>query len=261
MQWMDDARRLWPLIERYLPAAKPRALGSGGRPRIPDELVFHQVVRFLRAGCAWDIFDDLCSGSGVSGRTCRRRLAQWRDAGVFEAVCDELRHALPEASIAHLDATFVRSRGGGEDLVGLTRHGKGTKIQVLCDEDSQPLMFQMTSANPNESTITMSLIEDHIELPDIVVADKAYDHDYLRDEFAEKNSLLLVPHRANRARPPRDQKHIGRHYKQRWRIERYFAWLAAYRRLAVRWERSSQNYWHWLCLEVSLLYTRREYWP
>ena len=161
MQWMDDARRLWPLIERYLPAAKPRALGSGGRPRIPDELVFHQVVRFLRAGCAWDIFDDLCSGSGVSGRTCRRRLAQWRDAGVFEAVCDELRHALPQASIAHLDATFVRSRGGGEDMVGLTRHGKGTKIQVLCDEDSQPLMFQMTSANPNESTITMSLIEDH----------------------------------------------------------------------------------------------------
>lgn len=261
MQWKDDARRLWPLIERYVPARLARDSGGGGRPRISDELVFHQIVRFLRAGCAWDVFDDLCSGSTVSGRTCRRRLAEWRDAGVFESVCDELRYALPEAKIAHLDATFVRSRGGGDDLVGLTRHGKGSKIQVLCDEDSQPLMFQLTSANPNESTITTDLIEDHERLPKIVVADKAYDYDFLRDEFAHKKSLLLVPHRSTRAQPPRDQHHIGRHYKQRWRIERYFAWLAAYRRLAVRWERSSQNYWHWLCLGVSLLYTRREYWP
>lgn len=261
MNWKDDARRLWPLIERYLPARDAQDPSRGGKPRIDDELVFHQIVRFLRAGCAWDVFDELCSGSGVSGRTCRRRLAQWREAGVFELVCDELRHALPNATIAHLDATFVRSRGGGDDLVGLTRHGKGSKIQVMCNSDSQPLMFQLTSANPNESTITEGLIEDHDRLPKIIVADKAYDHDYLRDAFKEKKSLLLVPHRANRAKPPRDQHQIGRHYKQRWRIERYFSWLAAYRRLATRWERSSQHYWHWLCLGVSLLYTRHRYWP
>lgn len=114
----------------------------------------------------------------MSGRTCRRRFAEWRDLGVFERVCNELRSELPTARIAHLDATFVRSRGGGEELVGLTRHGKGSKIQALVDEDSMPLMFQLTSANPNESTITHSLLEDVDELPDIVVADKAYDYDF-----------------------------------------------------------------------------------
>lgn len=67
---------------------------------------------------------------------------------------EEITKALPEPAIAHVDATFVRSRGGGGDLVGLTRHGKGSKIQVMVGPDSLPLAFQLTSANPNESTIT-----------------------------------------------------------------------------------------------------------
>jgi transposase len=212
---------------------------------------------FLRAGCSWETSDELCRGSGLSGRTCRRRFAEWRDLGVFEAVCEELRHAIPNARVAHLDATFVRSRGGGDDLVGLTRHGKGSKVQVACDGHSRPLFFQLCSANPNESTTTQWLIEDMDALPKIVVADKAYDYDFLRDAFNDRGSTLVVPHRAGRARPPRDQRHVKRHYRDRWIIERFFGWLAAWRRLAVRWEQSSEHYWQWLCLGISLIYTRR----
>jgi transposase len=252
MTFIDDARRLWPLVERHIPVVPWR----GGRPRISDELVFYRLVCFLRAGCSWDVFDEISRGSAVSGRTCRRRLAEWCDAGVFERVCDELRNRLPLGRVAHLDATFVRSRGGGHDLVGLTRHGKGSKIQALCDPRSRPLSFQLTSANPNESTITSGLLDATGELPKIVVADKAYDYDFLRDEFNDRNSTLLAPHRSTRAAPPRDQRHIGRHYKQRWRVERFFSWLAAWRRLAVRWERSSERYWQWLCLGTSLIYIR-----
>ena len=255
MMWIEVADRLWRLIESHIPTVERSA--AGGRPRIPDELVFKKLVVFLRAGCAWDAFDELCRGSGVSGRTCRRRFAEWRDLGIFELVCNELRAALPETAIAHLDATFIRSRGGGDELVGLTRHGKGSKIQALVDEDSLPLTFQLTSANPNESTITKTLLEDVDELPAIVVADKAYDYDFLRDAFAERNSKLLSPPRADRSKPPRDQEQIGRHYKRRWAVERLFAWLAAWRRLANRWERRAEHYWQWLCLGISLIYVRR----
>jgi transposase len=252
MCFREDARRLWPLVEQFLPKVPDR----GGRPRIPDEAVFHRHVCFLRAGCSWDTFDELSRGSPVSGRTCRRRLAEWADAGVFEQVCVVLRDQLQIGEVAHLDATFVRSRGGGSEFVGLTRHGKGTKLQVICDERSLPLNFQLTSANYNDSTVTRELIDATAVLPSIVVADKAYDWDYLRDAFNDRGSTLLSPHRANRAAPPRDQHHIGRHYKQRWRVERYFSWLAAWRRLATRWERSINRYWQWLCLGTSLIYAR-----
>jgi hypothetical protein len=89
------------------------AIVTGGAGGFADELVFFKIVMFLRAGCSWDTFDEMCRDSGLSGRTCRRRFAQWRD----------------DAQIAHLDAMFVRSRGGGNDLVGLTRHGKGQRCR------------------------------------------------------------------------------------------------------------------------------------
>lgn len=51
--------------------------------------------------------------------------------------------------------------------------------------------------------------------------------------------------------------YVGGHSKNRWLIERFFAWLAAWRPLAVRWEQRADHYWRWLCLGISLIYTRR----
>jgi transposase len=124
------------------------------------------------------------------------------------------------------------------------------------DRDSMPIAFQLESANPNESTITRALVEKTRILPDVVVADRAYDFDFLRDEFAARGSKLLSPHRSSRKAPPRDQEEIGRHYRQRWVVERFFAWLAAWRRIATRWERRASHYLQWLCLGLSLICVR-----
>lgn len=194
MDWIEDARRLWPLVEQHLSAREERDGRRGGRPPIPDELVFERVVIFLRAGCWWEGFDVMSRGSGVSGRTVRDRLPRWRALGVFEAVCHSLRDLLPPAAVAHLDATFMRSRYTGA-MTGLTRHGKGSKLQVLCNEHSLPISFRLTSANPAESTITPDLIGVTEDLPPMIVADRAYDADHLRDRLNSRDSTLLAPHR------------------------------------------------------------------
>lgn len=255
MSWMDDARQLWRLVARYVPDPPPRPLGAAGRPWIQNEAVFHRLVLFLRAGCSWEVFDEISRGCGVSGRTVRKRLAQWRMLGVFEQVCEELRAQLEAPAVAHMDAMFVRARYSGEQ-VGLTRHGKGSKLQALVNDDSLPLAIQMESANPHESTTALALLELVDELPAIVVADKAYDSDKLRDEVKELDAKLVVPHKSNRKRPPRDQEDIGIHYRERWRVERLFSWLAAWRRLATRWEADPLHYNTWVNLAVSLIYVR-----
>ena len=104
--------------------------------------------------------------------------------------------------------------------------------------------------------ITPALLDLVNKMPDVVVADRAYDLDELRDEFAERTSKLLAPHRSHRKKPPRDQEQIGRHYKQRWRVERLFTWLVGWRRLATRWEADPLNYNTWVCLATSLIYVR-----
>jgi len=83
---------------------------------------------------------------GVSGRTVRNRLAEWRELGVFEQVCEERRARLEAPAVAHMDAMFVRARYSG-DMVGLTRYGKGPKLQARVDDHSMPLAIQMKSAN------------------------------------------------------------------------------------------------------------------
>ena len=104
------------------------------------------------------------------------------------------------------------------------RHGNGSKLQALVN-DSPPLAIQLESANPHEAKIALALLDLVDKMPDVAVADRAYDLDDLRDEFAERTSKLLAPHSSNHKNPPRDQQQIGRHYKQRRRVERLFAWL------------------------------------
>jgi len=94
-----------------------------------------------------------------------------------------------------------------------------------------------------------------------VVADKAYDSDQLRDQFHAVDSTLVVPHKSSRRRPPRDQHHVGRHYKNRYRVERFFAWLAGWRRLTTRYEKNVLHYNNWLCLGVALIITRAGFSP
>jgi len=254
MTWKQDARELWRLVAQYVPDP-PRLPGAPGRPRIANELVFWRLVLFLRGGCAWEVFDEMSRGCGVSGRTVRTRLAEWRELGVFEIVCEELRAGLEAPAVAHMDAMFVRARYTG-DLVGLTRHGKGSKLQALVGANSLPLAIQLESANPHEATTAVALLDLVDELPPLIVADRAYDSDPLRDEVKARDAKLLSPHRSTRKKPPRDQEHIGRHYKNRWCVERFFAWLAAWRRLATRWEAKSLNYNTWVSLATSLIYVR-----
>ena len=258
MSWKTAVRQLWPRIEKWIPSV-PMSTGQRGRPCISDEAVFYRLVLFLRAGCSWEVFDLLLStcGGTVSGRTVRRRLSTWRRLGVFESVCRELQQMLPRAGVGYLDATFVRSRGGGNEEVGLTRHGKGSKLQVICDEYSRPISFLLLSANPAECRSALELLRlSGLSLPLKVVADRAYDSDDLRDGASSFGTTLIVPHRRRRVRPARDQDLVAVFYRERWRVERFFGWLAAWRRVATRWERGLQNYGSFLCLALSLMYVQ-----
>jgi transposase len=137
-------------------------------------------------------------------------------------VADELLGCLPVAEVGYLGATFVRSRGGGSEEVGLTRHGKGSKIQVIADELFRPISLLLVSANPSEQRMVQDLLElAGVKLPLRIVADRAYDVDGLRDLVAGSGSILVVPHKRRRVRPARDQELVSTLYRERWRVERF----------------------------------------
>lgn len=74
-------------------------------------------------------------------------------------------------------------------------------------------------------------------LPKRLIADKAYDADWLRKLMDGIGGELVCPHRRGRKRPSLQDGRKLRRYRKRWKVERLFAWLGNWRRLTVRHER------------------------
>lgn len=136
-----------------------------------------------------------------------------------------------------------REKGGDE--VGLTRHGKGSKCEVLVSGNGVPLAAVNASASVGETSLVEPLLEQLIEAagpdqnfwPERIIGDKAYDSDHLREVLRALNIELLSPHRENRTTSRSNDGRKMRRYKRRWKVERFFAWAGGFRRFIVRYER------------------------
>jgi transposase len=151
---------------------------------------------------------------------------------------------------------------GGEKrglAVGPTKRGKGTKITAITVGDSVPIAISVQAASPHESQLVEEAIGHSFldELPERLIGDKAYDSDPLDRQMQEQYGIeLIAPHRGNRKEPTQDGRPLRR-YRRRWTIERLFAWLQIYRRLATRWEYHIENFFGMVrlgCIKIMLRY-------
>lgn len=73
-----------------------------------------------------------------------------------------------------------------------------------------------------------------------MLADKAYDADWIRKMIWEQGAIGVIPPKANRKRPADFDADL---YKERNKIERFFGRLkASFRRIATRYEKTSRNF-------------------
>jgi transposase len=164
-----------------------------------------------------------------------------------------------------LGRQFCSSQKRG-DKVGKTKRGKGTKWMVVVDGAGVLLGKYLDSASPAEVKLaekTLATIRvSHgsqpgrpRQKPERVIADKAYDSDPLRKRLQRRGIELIVPHKRNRIRPPTQDGRALRRYRHRWTVERTIAWLGNFRRLVVRWDRSTTIYeafFHIACFMIVL---------
>jgi transposase len=127
-------------------------------------------------------------------------------------------------------------------VVGNTKCGKGMKLAVVVERRSGvPLAAGTDAANVPEVVLgpaVLAGIPDAISLPPEVplLGDRGYDSDPLREELAGEGFRLIAPHRENRTKPPTNDGRRLRRYKRRWIVERTFAWVQWFRRVATRYE-------------------------
>jgi transposase len=106
-----------------------------------------------------------------------------------------------------------------------------------------PLAVIISAANANDSTMLEAVLEDIPAIrmptgrrrrrPGKVHADKAYDHRRCRAYLRRRGIQPRIARRMIES-----SQRLGRH---RWTIERTGAWLGGWRRLRIRYERSSER--------------------
>ncbi len=94
------------------------------------------------------------------------------------------------------------------------------------------------------------------ENPERLIGDRAYDSDPLDETLAQRDILLIAPHKSNRKKPKNQDGRELRRYRRRWKVERLFAWLQNYRRILVRYERFLENYLAFIHLACIVIFVR-----
>lgn len=234
----------------------PEVSPKGGRPPTDKARALRGIFWMLDNGAKWkDLPRQFGSKSAV-----HRWFQIWTQAGVFERIMREAGQVIEQRDGFRLyecfiDGSFAKAKGGG-DGIGCTKAGKGVKIMIMVDARGLPVAIDTCSAGPHESQLVQQLFEFRLtqQAPERVIGDKAYDSDKLAAELAERGVELIAPHRANRK--PENVTQDGRplrRYQRRWKVERTIAWIQHYRRLCIRWDKSTTLFQGFLHLGCTML--------
>jgi transposase len=255
---------LWKAFLLWLPP-EPTPV-RGGPPRISNRAALAGILVVLRHGLRWrDLPQELDDGSGV---TCWRRLRQWQALGVWAGLHRTLLNWLGDlgridGSRASLDSPSVRAKRGGEHTgpKPTDRGTAGSKFHLLVDRQGVPLAVQLSAANVHDSQHLEARVDAVPPIrrpigqpgrprcrPAKLHGDKGYDDPSCRRALRRRG---IVPSIARRGVDSSER--LGRHG---WVVERANAWLLAYRRLAIRYDRQAESVLAFLHLACALICLR-----
>jgi transposase len=139
------------------------------------------------------------------------------------------------------------------------RGRRGSKQHLLVDGRGLPLAWTLTGGNRNDITQLLELLDRVPPVrgrigrprrrPDSVIADRGYDHDKYR-RLVRKRGVKPVSAR-------RQTEHGSGLGRDRWVVERTFAWLDNRRRLLLRTDRRHETQEAFLDLACCLICWRR----
>ena len=113
-----------------------------------------------------------------------------------------------------------------------------TKIHVLVDADGLPITIKLTPGQAHDGRSAADML-DGIGPDQILLGDRAYDSDALRERLAGRGAWANIKPLANRIDPPAFSAFL---YRYRNLVERFFNKLKHFRAIATRYEKHAENY-------------------
>src|ERR1700716_1957988 len=134
-----------------------------------------------------------------------------------------------------------RKRGQEGQALERSRGGFSTKIHLKTDFDGHPIAFHLTGGEASDSRNFETLLDIGPDIaPRAAVADKGYDAKANREAARQRGICPVIPYRDNaKGRPKFFAKAL---YRGRARIEHAVGKLKRFKRVALRCEKTAQNY-------------------
>ena len=122
--------------------------------------------------------------------------------------------------------------------MGRSRGGLTTKIHALVDANGLPIRLKLTEGQAHDGRSAADMV-DGIGAGQILLADRAYDSDGLRQSLKERGAWANVKPMPNRKNVPAFSQFL---YRYRNLVERFFNKLKHFRAVATRFEKHDANY-------------------
>jgi transposase len=224
----------WGALKPMLPN-KPR-----GVPRVDDRRVLNGIFWVLRSGAPWRDLSDFYGPC----TTCYNRFVRWRRAGVWDRIMEALA-AAHEAVVEMIDTSVVRVHqhgaciaGNREQDMGRSRGGLISKVHAVVDANGLPVRLGLTPGETHDNRLCPVLLAG-LRPRAMVLADRAYDADWIRALVYQQGAWANIPPKQNRKDPICFSPYL---YQARNLVERFFNKIKQCRRIATRYDKLAANY-------------------
>ncbi len=161
-----------------------------------------------------------------------RSPGRWRRSG--GCLADDRQHHRPGAPLRRR-----LKKGTQSQALGRSRGGFSTKIHLRANAEGLPIGIILSPGEAHDSTAYADLMDERDSDPGILLADRGYDSDAIRQDARDRGTIPEIPTKRNR----RIQHSVDRPlYALRNRIERCFNKLKNSRRIATRYDQTASSF-------------------
>ena len=122
--------------------------------------------------------------------------------------------------------------------MGRSRGGLTTKIHALVDANGLPVALKLTEGQAHDGRSAADMLQG-LSAGQILIADRAYDSDLLRQTMTARGVFANIKPLARRLDKPAFSPFL---YRSRNRVEHFFNKLKHFRAVATRYEKHAANY-------------------
>ena len=185
-----------------LPLSRCCRISPRGVPRVNDRRVLNGIFWVLRSGAPWR---DLPEGFGPY-TTCYNRFVRWRRAGVWAKLMSALAGA-NDAAVQMIDTSIVRVHQYGgcitrnqRQSMGWSRGGLTSKIHAMVDGNGLLVRLALSPVEAHDVRLAGKLLS-HLKSGSMLLADRGYDADWIRELAMKKGAWANSPPKSNRNDP------------------------------------------------------------